>query len=149
MMRGFIKAVTVASLLLSVACEEDAEITSGIEGQWQGTLAEVQFKPLGLPIPVKDDDPSFATRIDFNKDGTMVILEDDSKQGTYEVNGDELNIDIDYTIEDISLSGTYHIETLTQTQLVIHTKRDDTIADPDGGPSVSGEIKITLHFARL
>ena len=148
-MKEFIKAVTIVTLLLVIACEEDAEITSGIEGQWRGTLAEVQFKPFGLPIPVKDDDPSFATRIDFNKGGALVIQEDGQKQGTYAVNGDELDIEIDYTIEDINLSGKYHIETLTATQLVIHTKRDETIADPDGGPSVSGEIKITLHFDRL
>lgn len=137
-------------LLLVLACNEDSEITSGIGGKWQGTLAEIQVKPFGLPLPISQDDPSFATRIDFNDNGVMVVWDgSDPKEGTYSVAGNELTTDIDYTIEDISLSGTYTIETLTATQLVIHLERDETIADPDGGPSISGEIKVTLHFNRL
>ena len=137
-------------LLLVLACNEDSEITSGIEGKWQGTLAEVQVKPFGLPLPISQDDPTFEPRIDFNDNGVMVIWDgSDPKEGTYTVSGNELITDIDYSIEDISLSGTYTIETLTATQLVIHLKRDDTIADPDGGPSISGEIKVTLHFNRI
>lgn len=137
-------------ILLAIACKEDAEITSGIEGKWQGTLAEVRVKPFGLPIPFKEDVPSFATRIDFNKDGSMVVWDDTSPtEGTYNLNGDEVTVNIDYSIEDIDLSGTYTIEILTDTQLVIHTKRDDTITDPDSGQSMSAEIKVTLHFSRL
>lgn len=137
-------------LVLTLACREDAEITSGIEGKWKGTLAEVQVKAFGLPIPIKKDDISFASRIDFNKDGAMIIWDDgDPIEGTYQVNGDEVAVNIDYSIEDIDLSGTYTIEKLTSTQLVIHTRRDETIANPDGGPSISGEIKVTLHFSRL
>jgi hypothetical protein len=137
-------------LLLVLACNEDSEITSGIDGKWQGTLAEIQVKPFGLPLPISQDDPSFETRIDFSDNGVMVIWDgSDPKEGTYKVEGNELTTDIDYSIEDISLSGTYIIETLTATQLVIHLERDETIADPDGGPSISGKIKVTLHFNRL
>lgn len=144
------EAGTVVLLMLAMACEEDAEITSGIEGKWRGTLAEVQVKPFGLPIPIKEDDPSFSTRIDFNEDGSMVVWEDTNPtEGTYSHSGNEVIVDIDFSIEDVDLSGTYTIETLSATQLVIYTKRDDTIANPDGGPSISGEIKVTLHFSRL
>lgn len=149
-MEGLRTAGISLLLMLALACNEDAEITSGIAGRWQGTLAEVQVKPFGLPVSIKDDDPSFATRIDFNEDGSMVIWDDTNPtEGTYNVNNDEVTVNIDYSIEDIELSGTYTIETLTGTQLVIYTKRDDTIAHPDGGPSISGEIKVTLHFRRL
>lgn len=137
-------------LLLVLACSEDSEITSGIGGKWQGTLAEIRVKPFGLPLPISQDDPSFETRIDFNDNGVMVVWDgSDPKEGTYKVEGNELTTDIDYSIEDISLSGTYIIETLTATLLVIHLERDETIADPDGGPSISGKIKVTLHFSRL
>ena len=137
-------------LLLVFACNEDSEITSGINGKWQGKLAEIQVKPFGLPLPISRDDPSFATRIDFNDNGGMVVWDgSDPIEGTYKVEGKELTTDIDYSIENISLSGTYIIETLTATQLVVHLERDETIADPDGGPSISGEIKVTLHFIRL
>lgn len=137
-------------LLAFSGCEEDPEISAAIEGKWQGTLAEIQVKPFGLPIPIREDDPSFSTRIDFNTDGTMILWDDeDPKEGTYALDGDKLTIDVDYSVEDISLSGTYNIEVLTNEQLVINLKRKDKIADPDGGPSVSGQIKITLHFRRI
>lgn len=149
-MKGLRIAGISLLLMVALACSKDAEITSGIEGKWRGTLAEVQVKPFGLPVPIKDDDPSFATRIDFNGDGSMVIWDDTNPtEGTYNVNNDEVTVNIDYSIEDIELSGTYTIETLTGTRLVIYTKRDDTITHPDGGPSISGEIKVTLHFRRL
>lgn len=136
--------------ILIFSCKEESVISSGIDGKWQGTLAEVRFKPLGLPVPVNRDVPSFDTRIDFNKDGTMVVWDGaDPKNGTYDLRGNDLVINIDYSIEDISLAGTYRVETLTDTQLVINITRDHTVSDPDGGPSVSGEVKVTLHFDRI
>lgn len=139
----------IALLLLTVSCQEDTLITAPIEGQWQGTLAEVQVKPYGLPLPFKDDDPSFSTVVEFRSDGTVVFFEDDvGRQGTYTVDGDRLSIETDYTVEDIALSGTYTIQTLTDRSLVIYLKKKDEIVDAEGMPAVKGHIKITLHFAR-
>jgi hypothetical protein len=137
-------------LLLLASCKEDAEITAGIEGRWQGTLAEIQLKPFGLPVPIRRDVPSFSTRIDFDDKGTVTLWDDGNpREGSYQVDGDELILNIDYSIEDVSLSGTYNIEVLNQEQLVINLKRNDKFADPDGGLTVSGQIKITLHFERI
>ena len=137
-------------LLIASACEKDETvITASIEGRWTGTLAEVQVKPYGLPLPFKDDNDSFATIIEFHSDGTLVFFEDDvGRQGKYTINGDQLNIETGYTIEDIALSGTYTIQTLTDTNLVIFLEKEDQIIDQEGVPSVTGDIKITLHFTR-
>lgn len=137
-------------LLIAVSCQkDDTVITAPIEGRWQGTLAEVQVKPFGLPLPINDDDPSFATIIEFRSDGTLVFFEGDvSRHGTFTIIGDQLSIETDYTVEDMSLSGTYVVQTLTDTSLVIYLKRNNEIVDAEGMPAVKGDIKITLHFIR-
>lgn len=146
------RAPFIASiLLLLMACQEDAEISSSIEGGWKGTLAEVQLKPFGLPIPISKDVPTFDAELEFRSDRT-IILRDDSQsiEGTYQLTGDKLTIDLDYSIENLKLSGTYDVETLTETSLIFHRKEDGaTIVDPDGGQSVQGQLKVTLHFQRL
>ena len=144
------KTAGIFIMLISVfSCQEDPEITASIEGKWIGTRAEFQVKPLGLPIPINRDAPSFETEIEFQPDGTLVIPDDtQTARGTYQLAGNKLTIDIDYSIEDIGLSGTYNIETLNETSLVFYLKKRDTISDPEGGPSISGQIKVTLHFRR-
>lgn len=136
--------------LMAFSCqEEDSVINAPIEGRWQGTLAEIQVKPFGLPLPFRDDDPSFASVVEFQSDGTMIFWDGDvAREGTYTMSGDNLNIETDYTVEDISLSGKYSIQTLTETNLVIYLKKKDEIVDAEGMPAVKGDIKITLHFTR-
>ena len=143
-------AAILILLLVTVGCrDEDTVITASIEGRWTGTLAEVQVKPFGLPVPFKEDDDSFATVVEFRSDGTLVFYEDDvGRHGTYTVTGDQLTIETDYTVEDIAISGTYTIQTLTETNLVMFLKRKDEVVDADGMPAVKGHIKITLHFMR-
>lgn len=146
-----IRTVAVSVLLLTTfGCQEEASVIKApIEGHWQGTLAEIQVKPFGLPLPFNDDDPSFASIVEFHSDGTMIFWDDDiAREGTYTMTGDNLNIETDYTVEDISLSGTYSIQTLTETSLVIYLKKEDQVVDVEGAPAVKGDIKITLHFAR-
>lgn len=136
-------------LMLAFACKEDDKNFASIEGKWQGTLAEIEVKPLGLPLPFSQKDETFDNEIEFKADGTMTVLDDTQPtQGTYQVVDDNLITDINFNTEIIELSGTYTIETLTQTTLVFYLKKKDSVTDPDTGLEVSGDIKATLHFER-
>lgn len=144
-------SAAVVFLLLSSGCHKDAVITSSIEGRWKGAGAELRVKPFGLPVPISKDYPSFNAEIEFRPDRTLALSQDGQvKEGTYELNGDRLRIEVDFKIEGYDLSGDYTIETLTENSLVLYLERKDvTLADPDGAPTVKGQIKITLHFKRL
>lgn len=144
-------ASSVLLLLLASACHKDAVITSSIEGKWNGNGAELRVKPFGLPVPISRDYPSFDAEIEFRQDRTLALSQDgEVKEGTYELNGGRLSIEVDFKIEDYDLSGDYTIETLTENSLVLYLERKDvTLADPDGAPTVKGQVKITLHFQRL
>ena len=145
---------TVAILMMTfllTSCQDDEHIlTASIDGQWRGTLAEVQVKPFGLPIPIREDIPSFDTEIEFTEDGKFLVWDDAQPvEGTYRQTGDKLKIETDYTVEDIALAGDYTIETLTEASLVIFLKRKDQNIDVEGAPAIDGNIKITLHFQRM
>jgi hypothetical protein len=150
-MKLTIRAAGIFLLLLAAACDKDTVITSSIDGRWSGTRAELRVKPFGLPIPISKDYPSFDAEIEFRPDRTLAVLENgQSKEGTYSLNGDRLNIQVDFKIESYDLSGDYTIETLTGSSLVLYLERKDvTLADPDGAPTVKGQVKITLYFERL
>ena len=137
-------------ILLLTECKEDGHVpTASIEGKWAGTLAEVQVKPFGLPIPIQKDVPSFSTDIEFKEDGRLLLWENSRAiEGTYEQTGDNLKIETDYTLEDIELAGEYTIETLTEKTLVIFLRRKDQHIDVEGAPAIEANIKITLHFQR-
>ena len=142
-------AILVMILLLTRCQEEEHVLTASIQGKWTGTLAEVQVKPFGLPIPIKRDVPSFATGIEFKEDGTLLVWENSQPiEGTYAQTGDKLTIETGYAIEGIELAGDYTVETLTETSLVIFLKRKDQNIDVEGAPAIDGHIKITLHFQR-
>lgn len=138
------------SLLLLSSCSDEVKNFASIEGKWQGTLVEVQVKPFGLPIPFSDDDDSFSTIIEFKADGTVIVHETQPATGTYQIIGDKLIIDIDLAIEGRELAGSYTLETLNDSELVFFTKqKNEKLADPDGGPTLKGDIKLTLHFRKL
>lgn len=136
-------------VMLAFACKEDNQDFAAIEGKWQGTLAEIEVKPVGLPLPFSQKDETFDNEIEFHADGTMTVLDDTQpKEGTYQVVEDKLITDINFNTEIIDISGTYTIQILTQTTLVFYLKKKDSITDPDTGIQVSGDIKATLHFER-
>lgn len=149
------KTIKTAGILwllsLLFSCHEDESSFTSIVGKWRGTLAEIQVKPFGLPLPFSEEDDSFATEIEFKADGTMIVYgESQNTEGTYEVVGEKLNTDINFSTDVVELPGSGTIETLTQTTLVFYIKKDNTtITDPDSGRSISGDIKATLHFERL
>lgn len=143
-------AAILILFVLMLGCQADeALIDAPIEGKWEGTLAEVQLKPFGLPLPINNKQPSFATVVEFQPEGTLVVWDDTTPiKGTFKLSGNALTINTDYTIEDIALSGTYTIETLTEEALIIYLEREDQTIDAEGAPRIKGEIKITLHFVR-
>ena len=144
------KAGIFILVTLLFSCREEGKNFASIEGKWRGTLAEIEVKPLGLPLPFTEKDEKFSAEIEFKSDGTIALLHDkEYTPGTYQVVDDKLITDIHFSTEMIDLSGTYTIETLTQSTLVIYLKKKDTIADPDSGLAVSGDITATLHFERL
>lgn len=136
--------------LVLFGCQADETlINAPIEGKWEGTLAEVQIKPFGLPLPINNKQPSFSTEVEFQRGGKLLVWDDATPiEGTYSQSGNELIIKTDYTIEDIALSGTYAIETLTEEALTINLEREDQTIEAEGAPTIRGEVKITLHFAR-
>lgn len=138
-------------LTLALSCQKnDDDVFASIEGRWKGTLAEMEFRPLGIPIPVKRSDENFSSTLEFRSDGTMTV-NDGSKttEGTYHLAGDQLTTDIELSAGTLQLSGTYTIEKLTATSLVFYIKKKDTLTDPDTGQSISGDIKVTLYFNRI
>jgi len=145
------RAAAILFLLLVYGCQKETVITSTIKGRWKGTGAELRVKPFGLPLPISKDYDSSDLEMEFKPDGTAVVRQNGkTTEGSYSLNGDRLNIQIDFNIEGYDLSGDYTIQTLTEDSLVLYMeKKDVTLADPDGGPTVTGEVKITLHFERL
>ena len=80
----------------------------------------------------------------------MVVHEDQPATGTYKVIKDKLVIDIDLSIEGRELAGSYTLETLNESELVFYRKqKNEKLADPDGGPTLKGDVKITLHFRKI
>jgi hypothetical protein len=136
---------------LALSCKEDDDKDfATIEGKWRGTRVEMQFKPFGLPIPFSDDNDSFSTLIEFKADGTMIVHEDQPAEGTYQLVDDKLIIDIDLTIEERELAGTYTLQELSESTLIFYTRQENQkVADPNGGPTLKGDIKLTLHFRKV
>jgi hypothetical protein len=146
-----ITAGVLVALVVLFSCQDDHAPLAPIIGQWKGTRAELRLKPFGLPIPISKDDDDFASTLEFKSDGTLVLTDGStSRQGTYSMAGNKITTDLDFSMEDVSLSGTYEIEDLTDTALAFYIeKKDTTLTDPNSGKSISGDVKVTLHFQRM
>jgi hypothetical protein len=149
-MKSTTTAGIFAMLFLVLSCRDDEPNFAPITGKWRGTLAELEVKPLGIPIPITHKDENFAPEIEFTSDGTVTFLNDSpTVQGTYRVNGDQLTTDLDFNLEMIEPTDPYKIRELTKTTLIIYLEKTGTIQDPETGNEISGDIKVTLHFARF
>ena len=135
---------------MAFGCKVDESVvTASIVGKWTGTLAEIQVKPFGLPLPINKKDDSFSTGIEFTGADRFLVYEDTPPiQGTYNLTGDQLILETDYTVEGIALAGTYTVQTLTETSLIIFLKRKDQNIDVEGAPAINGTVTITLQFRR-
>lgn len=149
-MKSIKTAAIFLLLLVFLSCREDEKELASIVGKWKGNLAELEVKPFGIPIPISQKDESFATELEFTNEGTVILLnESPAVSGTYELTGDQLITDIDFNLEMIDPSDPYTVQKLTERTLIIYLEKNDTVQDPDTGKSISGDIKITLHFTRL
>lgn len=150
-MKTRITAGIIIFLLVAMSCREEEKNFPSIEGKWRGTSAEITVKPFGIPIPFSEEDDSFATEIEFKSDGALIIYDGaEPTRGSWQVVDDKLITDVNFSTDFIDLSGTYTIEELTQTKLVFYLeKENETITDPDSGKSISGDVKVTLHFEKI
>ena len=143
-------AAVLFALLCIFSCRDDDSTFASIVGNWRGTLAEFRIMPGGFAIPVSRHDENFSSLIEFKPDGTLTLTEGvETRDGTYNVAGNTITTDLDLTIEGVAIPGTYTIEDLTETNLVFHVGKNGTFTDPDSGRSLSGDIKVTLHFQRI
>lgn len=143
-------AAIFLAFLLGFSCSDEDKTFSPIAGTWKGTLAEVRIKPFGLPIPISREDENFSSLIEFRSDGTLTFSQGiERRDGTYDMTGKTITTDLHLSMEGVDLPDTYTIEELTDTHLVFYAEKSDTFTDPDSGRSVSGDIKVTLHFQRL
>lgn len=150
LMKTKITAGILLMLATLLACKDDEKEMTSIVGKWKGTLAEVELHPFGIPLPISRDDDNFDTEIEFKSDATLIISDTPPAEGSWQIVDDKLITDIDFSTDFIALTGAYSIQELTATTLIIYLeKENETITDPDTGQSVSGDIKVTLHFERI
>lgn len=151
-MKSKINAWLLLGLLVTGfnACDDDdEEVTRSVEGRWQGTRLELNLEAFEVPVRNEDDD-TFNAQMEFKANGSVTIEDEgQSATGTWVQNGNTLTLSVNYTIEDISISGDYTIEELTETNLRLYAKRDETYEDPDTGLEVDGTLKATLHFTAM
>lgn len=144
-LRHFFQLVVL--LGLTASCDNDSEIKATIVGKWQGDKANLNVKPDGFPFGVPYNVDNFDALLDFRSDGTLSVTDDNQTSvGTYEMEGDKLTITSDLMIEDINMSGTYHVRKLNLTSLEIQIEKDATVKNPNDGSDVSGTVKATLFF---
>lgn len=145
------KNTAAALLLLTLlfSCREEEKNFPSIVGKWRGTRAELRIKPFGLPIPVTRDDEDFSSLIEFGKDGTLALTQElQTSTGTYTFSDNTITTDLELVIQGIAIPGTYTVDNLTESNLVFHVDKSGTFTDPSSGRSLSGDIKVTLHFQR-
>lgn len=140
-------SVLCSALLLGLAGCDDEEKLASIEGSWQGTRAEGEVLVFGVPTGFEEEDVTFDPILEFKQGGTVTVTKDGTpSQGTWSQSGDKLTTSIDFNTSFVDLSGTYTIQTLTETKLILYYEKDGTYEDPDTGIEIDGTLKATLYF---
>lgn len=144
-----LSAFCVALLLGIASCKDDDDAPTSVQGDWQGTSAEVEFIVFSTVVQSQMDE-SFDALVSFHADGSLTI-EDDGEEasGTWEQSADRLTITTGYEYEGVNLSGDFDIEKNSGSQLVLTTERDHTITPPGSETELEGTIRATLNFERL
>jgi hypothetical protein len=142
-------ALLLVLLFPFASCDNNGEAKISIVGTWQGDKADLLIKPDGFPIAIPYSIDDFDAVVEFKSDGTLSFTDNNQTvTGTYEREGDDLTLNTGFTLNDISLSGTYKIEKLTSTALEIQIEKDATVKNPNDGTDMSGNVKATLVFVR-
>lgn len=135
-----------ALLIVPFGCDDD-EKKASIEGKWQGTKAEGEVLVFSVPTGFDEEDETFDPLLEFKQGGVVTLTQDGvPSQGTWSQNGETLNASITFDTNFVDLSGSYTIQTLTETKLVLYYEKDGTYQDPDTGIEIEGTLKATLYF---
>jgi hypothetical protein len=127
-------------------CDDDEKMAS-IEGTWQGTKAEGEVLVFGVPSGFEEEDNTFNPLLEFKQGGNVTLTQDGiPSQGTWSLAGDQLTTTLTFDTDFIELPGTYTVETLTATKLVLYFEKDGTYQDPDTGIEIDGTLKAMLYF---
>jgi len=126
---------------------DDEEKMASIEGTWQGTKAEGEVLVFGVPSGFEEEDNTFNPILEFKQGGDVTLTQDGiPSQGTWSQAGDQLTTTLTFDTDFIELPGTYTVETLTATKLVLYLEKDGTYQDPDTGIEIDGTLKAMLYF---
>lgn len=147
------KVKILFSLLISalflfgpLGCDDNEKIAS-VEGSWEGTKAEGQVLLYGVPTGFEEEDDTFNPILEFKQGGTVTVTQNGTpSQGTWSQDGEQLTTSLNFNTNFVDISGTYTIQTLTETTLVLYYEKDGTYEDPDTGIEIEGTLKATLTF---
>jgi hypothetical protein len=131
-------------------CVSQDEISSNIEGRWTGDRVNFKFNPTGFLPRIPLGNQPLNVQLTFKAEGKLTIVDPGQNEttGTYTLNGNSLQITVDYTIESFELSGEYEVQQLTDTDLQLQIKRNQRFEDPDSGKTYDGEITATFYLTR-
>jgi hypothetical protein len=138
-----------SSLLLTPFACDDEEKMASVEGSWIGTKAEGEVLVFGVPSGFEEVDETFDPVIEFKQGGGVTLTKDEVPYaGTWSQDGEKLTTSLTISTDFVDLSGTYIIQTLTDTKLVLYLEKDGTYEDPDTGIDIEGTLKATLSFGK-
>ncbi len=135
-----------ALLVAPFACDDEEKMAS-IEGIWHGSKAEGEVLVFGVPSGFEEEDVMFQPTLEFKQGGSATLTQGSvPTAGTWSQDGEKLTTSLNFDTNFIDLSGTYTIQTLTYTKLVLYYEKDGTYQDPDTGIEIEGTLKATLSF---
>jgi len=141
-------ALSSLFLLTPFACDDEDKIAS-VEGTWKGTKAEGEVLVFGVPSGFEEVDDAFNAILEFKQGGAAKLTQDGIPYtGTWSQYGEKLATTLGFTTDFVNLSGTYTIQTVTETNLVLYFQKDGTYKDPDTGIDIEGTLKAALFFEK-
>ena len=129
-------------------CDDDEKMAS-LEGSWQGTRAQGEVLVFGVPSGFDEEDNTFDPVLEFKEKGVVTVTHDGtSSDGTWSQDGEVLTMSPDLNTSFVDISGTYTIQTLTATSLVLRYEREGVYNDPDTGIEIEGSLRASLYFTK-
>jgi hypothetical protein len=144
--RIFFCVIFSALIVTPFACDDEEKMAS-IEGAWIGTKAEGEVLVFGVPSGFEEEDNNFDAILEFKRGGVVLLTQDGiPSSGTWSQDEERLITTLNFNTDFVDLSGTYTIQTLTTTKLVLYHEREGIYEDPDTGIAIEGTLKATLSF---
>ena len=141
-------ALSSLFLMTPFACDDEEKMAS-VDGKWKGAKAEGEVLVFGVPSGFEEADDAFDTIIEFKQGGIANLTQDGvSYAGTWSQYGENLATNMNFTTDFVDLSGTFTIQTVSETKLVLYFEKDGTYKDPDTGINIEGTLKATLSFEK-